>query len=71
MTTAKKKVNRTVQGNDATIKVNMFLPEMEPIEHVFKITNLKGRATNSQRTPKAMINAIALGLMSKYGKKLE
>lgn len=68
MTKPRKKV---VEGNDAVIKVNMFLPEMEPVEHVFKITNLKGRVTNGQRTPKAMVSAIALGLMSKYGKKLE
>lgn len=68
MTKPSKKV---VEGNDATIKVNMFLPEMEPMEKVFKIKNLRGRVTNSQRTPQAVVNAIALGLMSKYGKKLE
>ena len=66
-----KPQKKVVAGNDAVIKVNMFLPEMEPMEHVFKITNLRGRVTHGQRTPKAVASAIALGLMSKYGKKLE
>lgn len=63
-----KPVKKVVEGNDAVIKINMFLPENEPIEHVIRLKNLKGSATSGQRTPKAVVNAIALGLMSKYGK---
>jgi hypothetical protein len=63
-----KPVKKVVEGNDAVLKINMFLPENEPIEQVIRLKNFKGSATSGQRTPKAVVNAIALGLMSKYGK---
>lgn len=63
-----KPIKKVVEGNDAVIKINMFLPENEPVEQVIRLRNLKGSATSGQRTPNAVINAISLGLMSKYGK---
>lgn len=68
MTKEKKKQASVVQGNDAVIRVNMFLPDMTPIEHVIRIKNLKGRATHSQREAKNVIGAIISGLTKKYGK---
>lgn len=66
--TKKKKEVSVVQGNDAVIRVNMFLPEMEPIEHVIRIKNLKGRVTYNQRDPSKIASAMIQGLTRKYGK---
>ena len=64
----KPPIVQVVQGNDAVIRVNMFLPEMEPTAFVINIKNLKGRATYSQRDAQHVASAIIAGLTKKFGK---
>ena len=69
--TSKKKTEKArpvVEGADARIVVNLFLPEMQPQEYVIQIKNFKGRATYAQRTWDKVVGAIIAGLTRKYGK---
>lgn len=59
---------RVVESIDATIMVNLFLPEMPPQEYTIQIKNFKGRATYAQRGVPNVIGAMIAGLTRKYGK---
>ena len=64
----KKEKSKQVQGIDAVIRVNLFLPDMEPEERVIRIKNLKGRATRTNRQVKDLVSAMILGLKRKSNK---
>lgn len=57
----------TVEGTEGRIKVNLFIPGHQPLEHTITIPNIKGCATLPARDPRLVLNAILAGLRRSYG----
>lgn len=66
-----KDTRQPVEGNDAKILIDLFIPGHKPIRGEINIPGIVGQATAANRTPESVYSAIIYGLRSQYGDKVK
>ncbi len=66
-----KDKRQAVKGPDAKLKINMYIPDHEPVELNITIPNLGGGSTWNRRTPQYIRDLILNTLRGNYGNKVQ